>query len=95
MRATGLLLTPDEPLNTIIAFQFVPLLAVIGLVAAFTYRRTGDYAAGALMCALFITWYIVAGTAVFPARANAFGPARPTAKPAAAAPVSSAPKPAG
>jgi pimeloyl-ACP methyl ester carboxylesterase len=94
MAATGLLLTPDEPLNTIIAFQFVPLLAVIGLIAAFTYRRTGDYAAGAFICALFITWYIVAGTAVFPARANAFGPPRAAAKPAAAAPASSAPKPA-
>ncbi|HEY5007145.1 MAG TPA: alpha/beta fold hydrolase [Caulobacteraceae bacterium] len=93
MRATGLLLTPGEPLNTIIAFQFVPLLAVIGVIAAFTYRRTGDYASGAFICALFITWYIVAGTAVFPASANALGPPRAAAKPAAA-PVSSAPKPA-
>jgi pimeloyl-ACP methyl ester carboxylesterase len=89
MRATGLLLTPGEPLNTIIAFQFVPLLAVIGVIAAFTYRRTGDYAAGAFICALFITWYIVAGTAVFPASANALGPPRAAAKPAAPA----APKP--
>jgi pimeloyl-ACP methyl ester carboxylesterase len=93
MRATGLLLTPGEPLNTIIAFQFVPLLAVIGVIAAFTYRRTGDYAAGAFICALFITWYIVAGTAVFPAVTNALGP-RPAARPAATAPVSSAPRPA-
>jgi len=94
MATTGLLLTPDEPLNTIIAFQFVPLLAVIGLIAAFTYRRTADHAAGAFICALFITWYIVAGTAVFPAKANALAPPH-AAKPAAAAPVSSAPKPAG
>jgi pimeloyl-ACP methyl ester carboxylesterase len=94
MRATGLLLTPGEPLNTIIAFQFVPLLAVIGVIAAFTYRRTGDYASGAFICALFITWYIVAGTAVFPASANALAPPRGTAKPAAVAPVASAPKPA-
>ncbi len=94
MRATGLLLTPGEPLNTIIAFQFVPLLAVIGIIAAFTYRRTGDYAVGAFICALFITWYIVAGTAVFPASANALGPPRGAAKPAAAGPASSAPKPA-
>jgi len=68
MAATGLLLTPDEPLNTIIAFQFVPLLAVIGIIAAFTWRRTGDYLPGALICALFVTWYIVAGTAIFPAK---------------------------
>jgi len=65
---------------------------VIGVIAAFTYRRTGDYAAGAFICALFITWYIVAGTAVFPAAMNAFGP-RPAARPAATAPVSSAPRP--
>ena len=82
MAATGLLLTPDEPLNTIIAFQFVPILAVIGIVGAFTYRRTGDYLPGALICALFVTWYIVAGTAIFPAR---LGLAPPPAHPAAAA----------
>jgi len=61
--ATGLLLTPTEPLNTIVAIQFVPLLAIVGLIAAFTYRRTNSYVPGAVICALFITWYIVAGTA--------------------------------
>ena len=61
--ATGLLLTPSEPLNTIVAIQFVPLLAIIGLIAAFTWRRTNSYVPGAVICALFITWYIVAGTA--------------------------------
>ncbi|HLI67380.1 MAG TPA: alpha/beta fold hydrolase [Caulobacteraceae bacterium] len=88
MATRGLLLTPDEPLNTIIAFQFVPLLFVIGVIAAFTYRRTGDYAPGAAVCALFVTWYIVAGTAIFPATANAFGPPRPTpARAASSAPA--------
>jgi len=66
MAMTGLLITPDEALNTIVAFQFVPILAVVGVIAAYTYRRTGDYAPGAFICGLFITWYIVAGTAVFP-----------------------------
>jgi hypothetical protein len=95
MAATGLLLTPDEPLNTIIAFQFVPVLAVVGIIAAFTWRLTGDYVPGAFVCALFLTWYIVAGTAVFPASVNALGPPA-KARPAAAArpPVVSAPKPA-
>ncbi|MFI4935855.1 MAG: alpha/beta hydrolase family protein [Caulobacterales bacterium] len=87
MHATGLLLTPDEPLNTIIAFQFVPILAVIGIIAAFAWRATGDYAPGAFACALFVTWYIVAGTAVFPATLTPFAP-RPAAKPAAVAPAS-------
>jgi pimeloyl-ACP methyl ester carboxylesterase len=66
MASTGLLIDPSEALNTIIAFQFAPLLAVIGLIAAFTYRATNDYVPGAFICALFVTWYIVAGTAVFP-----------------------------
>ena len=66
MAMTGLLITPDEALNTIVAFQFVPILAVVGVIAAYTYRRTGDYAPGAFICGLFVTWYIVAGTAVFP-----------------------------
>lgn len=52
-----------EPLNTIIAIQFVPLLAVVGLIAVFTWRRTGSYLPGALICALLVTWYVVAGTA--------------------------------
>jgi dienelactone hydrolase len=82
MAATGLLLTPDEPLNTIIAFQFVPILAVVGVIAAVTWRLTGDYAPGAFICALFLTWYIVAGTAIFPPTTGALAP-RAAAKPPA------------
>jgi len=51
------------PLNTIIAVQFVQLLAILGIIAAFTIRRTGTSLPGALICALFVTWYIVAGQA--------------------------------
>lgn len=61
--ATGLLATPDEPLNVIIAIQFVPLLGVIGVIGVWTYRRTSSYVPGALICALLISWYITAGTA--------------------------------
>jgi len=60
---TGRLAIPSEPLNTIIAIQFVPLLAVVGLISVFTWRRTGSHLPGALICALFVTWYVVAGTA--------------------------------
>ena len=60
---TGLLFTPKEPLNTIIAIQFVPLLAVVGAIAAITYRRTNSYVPGALICALLLSWYVTAGTA--------------------------------
>ncbi|HXA39724.1 MAG TPA: alpha/beta fold hydrolase [Phenylobacterium sp.] len=60
---TGLLLTPTEPLNTIVAIQFVPLLATVGAIAAVTYRRTNSYVPGALICALLLSWYVTAGTA--------------------------------
>lgn len=51
------------PLNAIIATQFLPLLAILGIIAAFTIRRTGTSLPGALISAFFITWYIVAGQA--------------------------------
>ena len=61
--STGLLLTPTEPLNVIIALQFIPLLALVGVIAAFTWRRTNSYLPGALICALFLCWYVTSGTA--------------------------------
>ncbi len=51
------------PLSTIIAIQFVPLFAIVGIIATFTWRRTGSSLPGALICGLFVTWYVVAGTA--------------------------------
>jgi pimeloyl-ACP methyl ester carboxylesterase len=60
---TGFLFTPSEPLNTIVAIQFVPLLALVGVIAALTYRRTNSYVPGALICALLLSWYVTAGTA--------------------------------
>jgi hypothetical protein len=61
--STGLLATPKEPLNVIVAIQFIPLLAIVGLIAAFTYRRTNSYVPGAFICALLISWYVTSGTA--------------------------------
>lgn len=51
------------PLSTIVAIQFVPLLAICAVIATFTWRRTGCSLPGALICGLFVTWYVVAGTA--------------------------------
>ncbi|HEY8617000.1 alpha/beta hydrolase [Phenylobacterium sp.] len=62
--ATGVLATPTEPLNTIVAIQFIPLLALVGAIGMWTWRRTGSYAPGALICALVIGWYITGSTAV-------------------------------
>ena len=51
------------PLSTIVAIQFVPLLAICAIIATFTWRRTGSSLPGALICGVFVTWYVVAGTA--------------------------------
>jgi pimeloyl-ACP methyl ester carboxylesterase len=51
------------PLSTIVAIQFVPLLAIVAVIATFTWRRTGSSLPGALICGLFVTWYVVSGTA--------------------------------
>jgi pimeloyl-ACP methyl ester carboxylesterase len=51
------------PLSTIVAIQFVPLLAICAIIATFTWRRTGSSLPGALICGLVVTWYVVAGTA--------------------------------
>lgn len=51
------------PLSTIIAIQFVPLLAIVAVIATFTWRRTGSSLPGALICGVLVTWYVVAGTA--------------------------------
>jgi pimeloyl-ACP methyl ester carboxylesterase len=57
------LLTPAEALNTIVMIQFVPLLLIVAIISTFTYRRTSSYIPGALINALFVSWYIVAGQA--------------------------------
>jgi pimeloyl-ACP methyl ester carboxylesterase len=51
------------PLSTIVAIQFVPLLAIVAVIATFTWRRTGSSLPGALISGLFVSWYVVAGTA--------------------------------
>jgi hypothetical protein len=51
------------PLSTIVAIQFVPLLAIVAVIATFTWRRTGSSLPGALISGLLVTWYVVAGTA--------------------------------
>ncbi len=60
---TGSLPPGFDPLASIIAMQFWPLLATVGVVAMFTWRRTNSYVPGAILCGLAVTWYIVAGTA--------------------------------
>ena len=61
--ATGALPPLFGALNAIVAIQFVPLLLGLGVLAVHTWRRTGSYAPGGLIAGLFVTWYMVAGTA--------------------------------
>lgn len=53
----------SDPLRTIIAINFVPLMCVVALVSTFAWRRTGNHLTGALVCALLVAWYIVVGQA--------------------------------
>jgi pimeloyl-ACP methyl ester carboxylesterase len=59
----GTLLIPSEPLWTILAFQFLPLMTIVGLVTAFFQRRTGHVYVGAFLSALLVTWIVVSGQA--------------------------------
>ena len=60
----GALLVPTEALNAIISIQFLPLMIIVAVIAVFAWRRTNSTLPGAFICGLFVTWYIVAGTAV-------------------------------
>lgn len=59
----GTLALPLEPLLSIVAFQFVPLMAIVALLSTYFFRKTGHIFVGAFASSLFITWVIVAGTA--------------------------------
>jgi pimeloyl-ACP methyl ester carboxylesterase len=67
--ATGQLIDPAPTvltgmaLNSIVAIQFLPVMAMVAVIATFTWRRTGSSLPGALICSLLVSWYAVAGTA--------------------------------
>ena len=60
---TGSLPTAIDPLTTVIAIQFIPLTTAVAIVSTFTWRRTNSALPGALLNALLVTLYAVAGTA--------------------------------
>lgn len=60
----GTLLNAAEPLWTIIAYQFVPVLGLAGGLTTFFYRKTGHVYTGAFLNALLFSWIIIAGTAI-------------------------------
>ncbi len=61
--ASGNLLTAFDPLSTVIALQFVPVLAALAIIAIYTWHRTGNHRAGALISGILVTLYVAAGTA--------------------------------
>src|SRR5579859_4883043 len=61
--AGNTLFTSDQPLLSIVAFQFIPVYIIIGLLTTYFFRKTGRIYAGAFICAIFITALIVTSTA--------------------------------
>ncbi len=59
----GTLFTASEPLNVIVAIQFLPLMIVAAINSTWFYEKTGRIWAGAFVNGLFVAWYIVAGQA--------------------------------
>jgi len=59
----GTLAIPSESLWSIIAFQFVPLMSIVGLVTAYFRRHTGHVYVGAFLSGLLVTWIVVASQA--------------------------------
>lgn len=58
--AGSTLAIPSQPLWTIIAFQFIPLLAIMALVTSHFHHLTGNVIVGALVCGMLTTWIVVA-----------------------------------
>jgi hypothetical protein len=59
----GTMAIPSEPLWTIIAFQFLPIMTLVGIVSTFFYRRTGHIYVGAFASGMMVTWIVVASQA--------------------------------
>lgn len=61
--ATGQLPGTD-PLFSVIAMQFAPVLTATAIISTFAWRRTNSAVPGAVMCGVLVTWYVVAGQAM-------------------------------
>ena len=61
--AGGTLLIASQPLLTIVALQFVPLMILVGMISTWLFYRTGSVYPGAFVNGIFVCWYIIAGQA--------------------------------
>jgi hypothetical protein len=62
LMAGGSLLS-GQSLLVIVAYPFVPVLAIVGLLMTYFFRKTGLVYVGAFVSALLVTWNIVGGQA--------------------------------
>jgi hypothetical protein len=53
----------NQPLLVIVAYPFIPVLAIVGLLMTYFYHKTGMVYVGAFVAALVVTWNIVGGQA--------------------------------
>lgn len=52
-----------DPLFSVVAMQFAPVLTATAIIAVFAWRRTNNALPGAVMSGVLVTWYVVAGQA--------------------------------
>ncbi len=61
--AGGTLGFPSESLWGIIAFQFLPLMTIVGAVSVYFYRKTAHVYVGSFLSAILVTWIVTASQA--------------------------------
>jgi pimeloyl-ACP methyl ester carboxylesterase len=54
---------PEQALLSIVAFQLVIVLPVVGLISSYFFTKTGHVYVGAFVNGLFVTWLLVGGQA--------------------------------
>jgi pimeloyl-ACP methyl ester carboxylesterase len=54
---------PNDPLTTIVMYQFIPILAIVGALSTYFFRKTGHIWVGTFINTLVVVWILVAGTA--------------------------------
>jgi len=59
----GTLTLRSEILFSIILFQLVPIMTIVALAYTYFYRKTGHIYVGAFLCAMLVTWILVASQA--------------------------------
>jgi len=55
----------DDVLFTIMAFQLLPSFTIVALVYTYFFRKTAHIYVGAFLCALLVTWILVASQPIF------------------------------